>query len=80
VLGEPELATAEKGKAAYEEAVKQLCRYVAYFTRGRKTCARTGSQETDDIDPVGAAAAGVKRLWNFRPIAAARGTPELAKH
>ncbi len=31
VLGEAELATAEKGKRAYEEAVKQLCRYVAYF-------------------------------------------------
>ena len=31
VLGQPELATAEKGKRAYEEAVKQLCRYVAYF-------------------------------------------------
>ena len=31
VLGQPELATAEKGKSAYEEAVKQLCRYVTYF-------------------------------------------------
>ena len=31
VLGEAELATAEKGKEAYEEAVKQLCRYVQYF-------------------------------------------------
>ena len=31
VLGEAELATAEKGKRAYEEAVKQLCRYVQYF-------------------------------------------------
>jgi creatinine amidohydrolase len=31
VLGEAELATAEKGKRAYEEAVKQLCRYVEYF-------------------------------------------------
>jgi creatinine amidohydrolase len=31
VLGQPELATAEKGKRAYEEAVKQLCRYVTYF-------------------------------------------------
>jgi creatinine amidohydrolase len=30
-LGEAELATAEKGKRAYEEAVKQLCRYVEYF-------------------------------------------------
>jgi creatinine amidohydrolase len=31
VLGEAELATAEKGKRAYDEAVKQLCRYVSYF-------------------------------------------------
>ena len=31
VLGQPEFATAEKGKQAYEEAVKQLCRYVNYF-------------------------------------------------
>ncbi len=31
VLGEAELATAEKGREAYEEAVKQLVRFVAYF-------------------------------------------------
>jgi creatinine amidohydrolase len=31
VLGEAELATAEKGKRAYEEAVKQLCRFITYF-------------------------------------------------
>jgi creatinine amidohydrolase len=31
VLGEPELATAEKGKQAYEEAVRQLVRFVTYF-------------------------------------------------
>src|SRR5207253_10466341 len=31
VLGEAELATAEKGKAAYEEAVKQLARFVTWF-------------------------------------------------
>jgi creatinine amidohydrolase len=31
VLGEAELATAEKGKAAYDEAVKQLVRFVRYF-------------------------------------------------
>jgi len=31
VLGEPELASAEKGKQAYEEAVKQLVRFVTYF-------------------------------------------------
>lgn len=31
VLGEPELATAEKGRQAYEEAVNQLVRFVNYF-------------------------------------------------
>lgn len=31
VLGEPELATVEKGQAAYEEAVKQLVELVNYF-------------------------------------------------
>jgi creatinine amidohydrolase len=31
VLGEPELATAEKGREAYEEAVRQLTRFVTWF-------------------------------------------------
>ena len=31
VLGDAELATAEKGKEAYEEAVKQLARFVTWF-------------------------------------------------
>ncbi len=31
VLGEAELATAEKGREAYEEAVKQLVRFVSWF-------------------------------------------------
>ena len=31
VLGEAELATADKGKEACEEAVKQLVRFVKYF-------------------------------------------------
>jgi len=31
VLGEAELATAEKGKEAYEEAVKQLVRFISWF-------------------------------------------------
>ena len=31
VLGEAELATAEKGRRAYEEAVKQLVRFVTWF-------------------------------------------------
>jgi creatinine amidohydrolase len=31
VLGEPELATAEKGREAYEESVKQLVSFITYF-------------------------------------------------
>src|SRR5438046_10689367 len=31
VLGDAELATAEKGKEAYEEAVKQLVRFINWF-------------------------------------------------
>lgn len=31
VLGEAKLATAEKGRAAYEEAVKQLARFIAWY-------------------------------------------------
>jgi len=31
VIGEPELATAEKGRQAYEEAVRQLVRFVEWF-------------------------------------------------
>jgi len=31
VLGDAELATAEKGRAAYEEAVKQLARFITWF-------------------------------------------------
>jgi creatinine amidohydrolase len=31
VLGEAELATAEKGKTAYEEAAKQLARFVTWW-------------------------------------------------
>ncbi len=31
VIGEPELATADKGRRAYEEAVTQLVRFVDYF-------------------------------------------------
>ena len=31
VLGGAELATAEKGREAYEEAVKQLVRFVTWF-------------------------------------------------
>ena len=38
VLGEPEKATKEKGERAYNEAVKQLCRFVEFFqSRPRDT-------------------------------------------
>ncbi|HEV3444148.1 MAG TPA: creatininase family protein [Gemmataceae bacterium] len=40
VLGEPELATAEKGKQAYEEAVRQLVRFVTYFKERPKDVRR----------------------------------------
>jgi creatinine amidohydrolase len=33
VLGDAELATAEKGREAYEEAVKQLGRFVTWFQK-----------------------------------------------
>ena len=36
VLGDAELATAEKGKEAYQEAVKQLVRFVTWFKDRRK--------------------------------------------
>jgi len=36
VLGEAELATAEKGREAYEEAVKQLVRFVTWFQKRSK--------------------------------------------
>ena len=44
VLGEAELATAEKGRQAYEEAVKQLVRFVTWWKdRPKDQCARTGT-------------------------------------
>ena len=36
MLGEAELASAEKGERAYAEAVKQLCRFVEYFHKRPK--------------------------------------------
>ena len=30
-MGEAELATAEKGRQVYDEAVKQLARFIVYF-------------------------------------------------
>lgn len=40
VLGEPELATSEKGQTAYEEAVRQLARFVAEFKERPKDARR----------------------------------------
>ena len=31
MLGDAELATAEKGRVAYEESVKQLARFITWF-------------------------------------------------
>jgi creatinine amidohydrolase len=36
VLGDAELATAEKGREAYEESVKQLVRFVTWFQKRPK--------------------------------------------
>jgi creatinine amidohydrolase len=40
VLGDAELATAEKGRTAYEESVKQLTRFVTTFKDRPKDCRR----------------------------------------
>ncbi len=40
VLGDAELATAEKGKQAYDEAVKQLARLVTWFQARPKDARR----------------------------------------
>ena len=61
VLGEAELATAEKGRQAYEEAVKQLVRFVDLVqgsTQGRAQ--RPAPQAADHADPVGPAAAVIQ--------------------
>lgn len=44
VLGEAELATAEKGRRAYEEAVRQLVRYVSWFKERPKDVRRDRHQ------------------------------------
>ena len=54
VLGDAEKATKEKGERAYNEAVKQLVRFVEYFLQRPQgpTPPRTAN-ETDDADAVG---------------------------
>jgi creatinine amidohydrolase len=59
VLGEAELATAEKGRQAYEEAVKQLVRFVSWF-QGRPKDARRDRHRRPPTMPI---------PWGQRPLA-----------
>jgi len=60
VLGEAELATAEKGRQAYEEAVKQLTRFVTWFCGSAEGCPQgSAPTDADDADPVGTTAGEV---------------------
>lgn len=58
VLGEPELATAEKGRQVYEEAVKQLVRFVMYF-KDRPCDLRRDRHRQPPTMPM---------PWNQRPV------------
>jgi creatinine amidohydrolase len=58
VLGEAELATAEKGKQAYDEAVKQLVRFVTYF-KDRPKDQRKDRHARPPTMPI---------PWNQRPV------------
>jgi creatinine amidohydrolase len=58
VLGEAELATAEKGRAAYEEAVKQLVNYVSWF-KDRPKDARRDRHRQPPTMPI---------PWRQRPL------------
>src|SRR5438128_4226568 len=58
VLGAAELATAEKGKEAYEEAVKQLVRFVTYF-KDRKPDVRRDRHRRPPTMPI---------PWGQRPL------------
>jgi creatinine amidohydrolase len=51
VLGQPTLATAEKGRQAYEEAVKQLVRFIRYF-KGRPADARRDRHRKPPTMPI----------------------------
>jgi creatinine amidohydrolase len=59
VLGEAELATAEKGKRAYDEAVKQLSRFVTWF----------GSRQPDPRRDRHRKAPTMPIPWGQRPLA-----------
>src|SRR5438132_722088 len=58
VLGEAELATAEKGRQAYDEAVKQLVRFVTWFKERPKDRRRDRHAKTPTM-PI---------PWNQRPV------------
>jgi creatinine amidohydrolase len=58
VLGEPELATAEKGQQVYEEAVKQLVRFITWFKDRPKDQRQDRHRRTPSM-PI---------PWNQRPI------------
>jgi creatinine amidohydrolase len=58
VLGEAELATAEKGREAYEEAVKQLARFIRYF-HGRPKDVRRDHHRRPPTMPL---------PWGQRPV------------
>jgi creatinine amidohydrolase len=51
VLGDAELATAEKGRVAYEESVKQLARFIAWF-KDRPKDARRDLHRTPPTMPI----------------------------
>lgn len=58
VMGQPELATVEKGKQVYTEAVKQLCSLVEYFY----------SRPADVREPHQARSTSMPIPWNQRDI------------
>jgi creatinine amidohydrolase len=59
VLGEAELATPEKGRQAYEEAVKQLVRFVSWWKDRAKDQRRDRHRKPPTM-PI---------PWNQRPLA-----------
>ena len=58
MLGEAELATAEKGRLACEEAIRQLVRYVRYF-KDRPKDVRRDRHRTPPTMPI---------PWDQRPL------------
>ena len=64
MLGDAELATAEKGREAYEEAVKQLVRFVTWFKERPKDQRRDLHRKAPTIP----------MFWNQRPCPESPGT------